>query len=114
MSDALQILADAIAAGTATTKDQMGDAMRGLFGSRFHSNSIKPLDRSPAIRNAYGEAGEAEYVAFAGFIHPESASSGPYGGTSLVWFPSDNGSLIDFGIGTRGLSPDEGILTPSQ
>jgi 5-methylcytosine-specific restriction protein B len=89
----------------------MGEAMRGLFGSRFHSNSIKQIDRSPAIRNAYGDSGESEHVAFAGFIHPESASSGPYGGTSLVWFPSENGSLIDFGIGTRGLSPDEGILT---
>lgn len=111
MSDALQVLANAIAAGKATTKEQMGDAMRGLFGSRFHYNSIKPLDRSPAIRNAYGEASESEHVAFAGFIHPESPSSGPYGGTSLVWFPSENGSLIDFGIGTRGLSPDEGILT---
>jgi 5-methylcytosine-specific restriction protein B len=111
MSDSLQNLADAIVAGTATTKEQMGEAMRGLFGSRFHSNSIKPLDRSPAIRNAYGESGESEHVAFAGFIHPESASSGPYGGTSLVWFPSENGSMIDFGIGTRGLSPDEGILT---
>ena len=34
------------------------------------------------------------------------------GGTSLVWFPtSDSGSLIGFGVGTRGLSPDEGILT---
>jgi 5-methylcytosine-specific restriction protein B len=30
----------------------------------------------------------------------------------VVWFPSrDSGSLIDFGIGTRGLAPDEGILT---
>jgi len=111
MTDTLQNLADAIAVGTATTKEQMGEAMRGLFGSRFHSNSIKQIDRSPAIRNAYGDSGESEHVAFAGFIHPESASSGPYGGTSLVWFPSENGSLIDFGIGTRGLSPDEGILT---
>ena len=111
MTDTLQNLADAIAVGTATTKEQMGEAMRGLFGSRFHSNSIKQIDRSPAIRNAYGDSGESEHVAFAGFIHPESASSGPYGGTSLVWFPSKNGSLIDFGIGTRGLSPDEGILT---
>ena len=31
---------------------------------------------------------------------------------SVVWFPSrESGSLIDFGIGTRGLAPDEGILT---
>jgi 5-methylcytosine-specific restriction protein B len=28
-----------------------------------------------------------------------------------VWFPRPEGCLIDFGIGTRGLSPDEGVLT---
>src|SRR5258708_4608373 len=31
-------------------------------------------------------------------IHPDNPPSGPYGGTSLVWFPTqDYGSLIGFG-----------------
>ena len=51
-------------------------------------------------------------VPFAGMVHPDSPPSGAYGGTSIVWFPTpEHGSLIDFGVGTRGLAPDEGILT---
>jgi len=114
MSDALQILADAIAAGAATSDTTMLAAMRGLFGERFHKRSAPHLDheKPPFIRNAYGKGGsETEHVAYAGFINPDNPPSGPYGGTSLVWFPRDEGCLIDFGVGTRGLSPDEGILT---
>jgi 5-methylcytosine-specific restriction protein B len=86
--------------------------MKGLFGSRYHKRSASHLDheRPPFIRNAYG-SGESEHVAYAGFINPDNPPSGPYGGTSLVWFPRPEGCLIDFGIGTRGLSPDEGVLT---
>ncbi len=114
MNDAVQELADAIAAGSATTDIKMMQAMKGLFGSRYHKRSASHLDsdKPPFIRNAYGRGGGAtEHVAYAGFINPENPPSGPYGGTSLVWFPSEEGCLIDFGIGTRGLSPDEGILT---
>lgn len=113
MTDALQVLANAIAAGAATTDTVMLEAMRGLFGTRFHSRSAPYLkhERPPFIRNAYGKGGETDHVAYAGFINPDNPPSGPYGGTSMVWFPREEGCLIDFGIGTRGLSPDEGILT---
>jgi 5-methylcytosine-specific restriction protein B len=114
MTDALQVLVDAISSGTQTSDEVMLEAMRGLFGSRFNKRSATSLESSkpPFIRNAYGKGGgETEHVAYAGFINPDNPPSGPYGGTSLVWFPSDEGCLIDFGIGTRGLSPDEGILT---
>jgi 5-methylcytosine-specific restriction protein B len=114
MTDTLQILADAIAAGSSTSDEVILKAMKGLFGSRYHKRSASYLEheRPPFIRNAYGKGGgETEHVAYAGFINPENPPSGPYGGTSLVWFPREEGCLIDFGIGTRGLSPDEGILT---
>jgi 5-methylcytosine-specific restriction protein B len=110
---ALQTLANAIAEGAATSDDAIMAAMKGLFGTRYHRRAARSLDheRPPFIRNAYGKGGETEHVAYAGFINPENPPSGPYGGTSLVWFPREEGCLIDFGIGTRGLSPDEGILT---
>ena len=114
MSDALQILVDAISAGIETSDTKILEAMRGIFGDRYGRRSVRDLDhdRPPFIRNAYGRGGvETEHVGYAGFINPDNPSSGPYGGTSLVWFPSVEGFLIDFGIGTRGLSPDEGILT---
>lgn len=114
MPDSLQVIVDAIAAGIETTDEAILSAMKGLFGTRYSKRSVSNLDstRPPFIRNAYGRGGgETEHVAYAGFINPENPPSGPYGGTSLVWFPSEDGCLIDFGIGTRGLSPDEAILT---
>jgi 5-methylcytosine-specific restriction protein B len=84
--------------------------LEGLFGERVQKRHFEPS----LIRDAYAlaSAEEQDGVPFAGLIHPDNPPSGPYGGTSLVWFPtSDSGSLIGFGVGTRGLSPDEGILT---
>ncbi len=63
------------------------------------------------IRNALKLGSDKkEGVPFAGLIHPDNPPSGPYGGTSLVWFPGEHGALLDLGVGTRGLSPDEGLL----
>src|SRR6516164_3732915 len=99
MPDAMQTLASAIAAGSATSDTQMLAAMRGIFGERYHRRCAPSLDhdRPPLIRNAYGRGGETDHVAYAGFINPENPPSGPYGGTSLVWFPREEGCLIAFG-----------------
>lgn len=49
---------------------------------------------------------------FAALIDPSNASSGPYGGMSLVIFPGkDAPALIAMVIGTQGLAPDEDILS---
>jgi 5-methylcytosine-specific restriction protein B len=87
----------------------MKPAVEALFAQRYHKAAWKELQ----VRNAYGLAREdAEGgVPYAGLIHPDNPVSGPYGGTSLVWFPGDGCSLMGLGIGTRGISPDEGILT---
>ena len=116
-SDSLMSLVAAIAGGTETKDDKMLEAIKGVFGERFHKRSATNLDHTkpPFIRNAYGRGGETDHVAYAGFINPENASSGPYGGMSLVWFPSEEGCLIAFGVGTRGLSPDRSsIRIPSS
>src|SRR5579871_6440169 len=84
--------------------------LEGLFGERYQKRHFAPT----IVRDAYSlAAGDAEDgVPYAGLIHPDNPTSGPYGGTSVVWFPTrDAGSLMGFGVGTRGLAPDEGILT---
>jgi hypothetical protein len=114
MPDALQTLADAIAAGSATTDSQMLAAMRGVFGERYHKRCAPSLeqDRPALIRNAYGgRGGETDHVAYAGSSNPENPSNAPYGGFSVVWFLREEDCPIAFGTGTRGLSPNEGILT---
>lgn len=78
-----------------------------LFSDRFYKNSL--YDKRVAI------IPDEEKVSFAGFIHPDNPKSGAYSGMCLVWFPirdeQNNGkSLLAFGIGTRGLAPDESIL----
>src|SRR5687767_3423584 len=108
MTDALQELATAIAAGL-RFDGEMRPRIDALFGDRYPK---RHLERT-GIRDTYGRATNTEEggVPFAGLINADNPPSGPYGGTSVVWFPTAEGSLIDFCVGTRGLAPDEGILT---
>ena len=81
-----------------------------LFGYRYHKRHFEKTIVRDAL--GFGEDSNEQNISFAGLIHADNPETGPYGGMSLVWFPSnDNGSIIGFGVGTRGLSPDEGILT---
>jgi 5-methylcytosine-specific restriction enzyme B len=95
-----------------TSRDELGrrcrDALEGIFGERYHT-------RSPRATRVVLMPSE-DNVSFAGFVHPDSPSSGAYGGTSLIWFPisrdegHESNSLLTLVCGTRGLSPDEQIL----
>lgn len=107
-TDSLTELASAIAQGLPSPSGGLRPHIDALFGDRYQKRYHSPT----AVRDAYALADGDEGVPYAGIINPDNPPSGPYGGTSVVWFPSrDSGSLIDFGIGTRGLAPDEGILT---
>src|SRR5215813_1181967 len=107
--DALTELTRAIIQGLGVAAGTMRPAIEKLFGERYQKRHLEPT----SIRDAYSlaEAGEGG-VPYAGLVNPDNPPSGPYGGASVVWFPSEtSSSLIDFGVGTRGLAPDEGILT---
>ncbi len=108
-SDALTELAGSIARGLGAATGTMRPAIEKLFGERYQRRHFEPT----SIRDAYALADATEGgVPYAGLVNADNPPSGPYGGTSVVWFPSgDRGSLIDFGVGTRGIAPDEGILT---
>lgn len=107
-ADSLTALAEAIARGLPGPPGGLRPLIDALFGDRYQKRYQAPT----ATRDAYALADGDEGVPYAGIINPDNPPSGPYGGTSVVWFPSrDAGSLIDFGVGTRGLAPDEGILT---
>jgi 5-methylcytosine-specific restriction protein B len=49
-------------------------------------------------------------ASYAGWIPSENPSSGPYEGTSFVWFPGQGGSVAILGIGTNGFGSDAHIL----
>jgi 5-methylcytosine-specific restriction protein B len=109
VADALLELTTLIQQGRSADDSRIKPTIEALFGERYHKTAWKDVQ----VRNAYALArSEAEGgVPWAGLIHPENPTSGPYGGTSLVWFPGDGCSVMGFGVGTRGIAPDEGILT---
>jgi len=52
-----------------------------------------------------------DVASYAGFIVDEgNPTSGPYQGTSFVWFPGDGGSVVTLVIGTDGFGADTAIL----
>jgi len=105
----IRVLTDLLLMGRRVSDGALREALKGLFGERI----AKAAEKDVQIRDAYtlGRDGDEGGIPWAGLINPDNPTSGPYGGTSLVWFPSEAGSLVGLGIGTRGISPDEGILT---
>ena len=53
---------------------------------------------------------KGDATSYAGWITAENPVSGPYQGTSLVWFPGNEGSVAILGIGTDGFGADAHIL----
>lgn len=106
----LEALASLIGSGLPAPERGARPFLEALFGGRYHRRYFEPTGLRDAYALASGDGGDG--VPYAGLIHPDNPPSGPYGGTSVVWFPTlDEGSLIGLVVGTRGLSPDEGILT---
>lgn len=104
--DGLEELTALIAGGTLTDDDRR--TLTGIFGSgrRYHARSLTPHE--VRVNPQPHDAG----IPFAGYLPPDSPSSGAYDGMSLVWFPARGGgaSLLTFVVGTRGLGQDAGIL----
>ena len=83
-------------------------AFEALFGG--DSGRYPKSARSSVALRAPGMDPDAG-VAFAAYIHPSNAASGPYSGLSFVIFPViGQPALIGLVIGTQGLAPDEAIL----
>lgn len=120
MPDPVSDLADAIASGLTEDDTKLERLLSALFSKdgRYHSKHWEGnLEaRSPIVRDAYGlargKSDGSEGVPWGGLIHADNPPTGAYGGMSLAWFPTkEHGSLMSFVVGTRGLAPDEGILT---
>jgi 5-methylcytosine-specific restriction protein B len=106
MPDALDNLTAVITKGLDEKSPDLLALIKALFGARYHRNDWKS-DGGVRNRYAMGEEG----IPFGALLHPDNPSSGAYGGFSLAWFPTSEGSLMTLVVGTRGLQPDEGILT---
>src|SRR6202035_4655586 len=85
------------------------DAVKALldevFDERAHKNDRDGFQTRVNLQR------KEDAASFAGFITAEgNPNSGPYQGTSFVWFPGDGGSVAVLVIGTAGFGPDAHIL----
>src|SRR4051794_27725472 len=108
MPNALRDLTTLILQARQASDGAMREMVERALGERYPKSVLKETQ----IRDAYALAREDvdAGVPWAGLINPDNPTSGPYGGTSLVWFSGETLTLIGLGVGTRGISPDEGIL----
>jgi 5-methylcytosine-specific restriction protein B len=110
VNNPLRALSALICSGDPAPEGGVKPLLHELFGSRYRQQDSK----SAGVRDAYalGSRDGNDGVPYAGLINPDNPPSGPYGGASVAWFPKQGeGSLIGLLVGSRGLSPDEGILT---
>ena len=107
---ATQELIEAMALGRAWSAMGDSEAVRTMlgrvYGERYHSAAYH-RDRFQIRVNMQKKDDAASY---AGWITAENPTSGPYQGTSFVWFPGEQGSVAVLVIGTDGFGADTAIL----
>ena len=86
--------------------DRVRDLLRRVYDERCHS--------AAHYRDAYqlrvNLQKKDDSASYAGWITADNPASGPYQGTSLVWFPGEQGSVAVLVIGTDGFGADAHIL----
>ena len=86
--------------------DGVRELLWRVYDERYHKRS-NYKDKFQVRVNLQKKADAASY---AGWITAENPTSGPYQGTSFVWFPSERGSVAVLVIGTDGFGADTSIL----
>jgi 5-methylcytosine-specific restriction enzyme B len=109
MTDAFATLVSGMQAGA--TWELMGQAepvkalLEQVFDERIHRDDWATYQLRANLQK------KPDVASYAGFIVDEgNPTSGPYQGTSFVWFPGDGGSVVALGIGTDGFGADTAIL----
>jgi len=105
---------DSLLAGLAKGRDWslMGDSdevrklLSDVYDERCHMG--KHHKDAYQVRVNLQKADDA--ASYAGWITADNEKSGPYQGTSFVWFPGSKGSVAVLVIGTEGFGADTGIL----
>ena len=86
--------------------DNARDLLSRIYDERYHKGAYHK-ERFQFRVNLQKKEDVASY---AGIITAENPPSGPYQGTSFVWFPGEKGSVAALGIGTDGFGADSYIL----
>lgn len=87
-----------------------GDAVRALLERVYLERCHGARHHRDAYQLRVNLQKKDDAASYAGWIPAENPTSGPYQGTSLVWFPGEGGSVAVLVIGTDGFGPDAHIL----
>ncbi|MCB1739307.1 MAG: AAA family ATPase [Gammaproteobacteria bacterium] len=105
---------DKLIAGMAQGRDWplMGDseAVRTLLDEVYDERCHRARHHRDAWQLRVNLQKKDDAASYAGWITAENPSAGPYQGTSLVWFPGEQGSVAVLVIGTDGFGSDAHIL----
>lgn len=90
----------------------MGDseAVRELLDRVYDERCHSARHHRDAYQIRVNLQKKVDAASYAGWITAENPTSGPYQGTSFVWFPGDEGSIVGLVIGTDGFGADAHIL----
>ena len=87
-----------------------GEAVRELLDRVYNERCHSARHHRDAYQLRVNLQKKEDSASYAGWITAENPVSGPYQGTSLVWFPGNEGSVAVLGIGTDGFGADAHIL----
>jgi len=87
-----------------------GDAVRTLLNRVYEERAHGARHHRDAYQLRVNLQKKDDAASYAGWITADNPSSGPYQGTSLVWFPGEGGSVAVLVIGTDGFGADAHIL----
>ena len=86
------------------------EAVRGLLGRVYDERYHKGAHYKDRFQLRVNLQKDDDAASYAGWITSENPTSGPYQGTSFVWFPGKEGSVAVLVIGTDGFGADTAIL----
>lgn len=101
----MQGLAEGVAWPMMHDTSKVKELLEHVLGERVYTNDLSTYQTRVNLQQ------KPDAASFAGFIIAQgNPTSGPYQGTSLVWFPSEGGSVVVLVIGTDGFGQDAAIL----
>jgi 5-methylcytosine-specific restriction protein B len=86
------------------------DAARSLMSRVYEERYHKAAHYKDRFQVRINLQKKDDAASYAGWITAENPPSGPYQGTSFVWFPGEQGSVAVLVVGTDGFGADAAIL----
>jgi hypothetical protein len=108
--NAMNELINGMAQGRTWSAMGDGEAVRALLGRVYNERYHRASHHRDRFQLRVNLQKKDDAASYAGWITSENPTSGPYQGTSFVWFSGVQGSVAVLVIGTDGFGADTAIL----